>query len=59
MSMAYVEVQRFEMWGKVKIEKLQNEYKWPKFGKPLNFSRVDEWVSQYLLFGCHAFQHKH
>ena len=40
MIMAYMEVQCFEMWGKVKIEKLQNG---PiKFGKSLNFVRVDE-----------------
>ena len=51
MIMACMEVQCFEMWSKVKIEKLQND---PTFGKSLKKIRVDERVSQ-CVFGCYAF----
>ena len=52
MIMAYMEVQCFEMWGKVKLEKLQND---PSFvSHSIFFPRVDERVSQ-CLFHCYAF----
>ena len=46
-----MEVQYFEMWGKVKIEKLQND---PSLVSHSIFFRVDEWVSK-CLFGCYVF----
>ena len=52
MIMAYMEVQCFEMLGKVKIKKLQND---PSLVSHSIFSvRVDERVFQ-CLFGCCAF----
>ena len=47
-----MEVQCFEMWGKVKMEKLQND---PILLSPaLNFFRVDERLKSNFqcLFGC-------
>ena len=46
-----MEVQCFEMWSKVKIEKLQND---PSLVSHKKKIRVDERVSQ-CLFGCYAF----
>ena len=46
-----MEVQCFEMWTKVKIEKLQN---YPSLVSQKKKIRVDERVSQ-CLFGCYAF----
>ena len=46
-----MEVQCFEMWGKVKTEKLQND---PSLVSHSIFFRVDERVFQ-CLFGCCAF----
>ena len=52
MIMACMEVQCFEMWSKVKIEKLQND---PSLASHYKKKiRVDERVSQ-CLFGCYAF----
>ena len=49
--MAYMEVQGFEMWGKVKLEKLQND---PSLVSHSILFCVDERVSQ-CLFRCYAF----
>ena len=46
MIMAYMEMQCFEMWGKVKLEKLQND---PSLVSHWIFFRVDERVSQCLF----------
>ena len=51
MIMAYMEVQCFEMWGKVKLEKLQND---PSLVSHSICFCVDERVSQFL-FRCYAF----
>ena len=51
MIMAYMEVQCLEMWGKVKIEKLQND---PSLVSHSIFLCADESVFQ-CLFGCCAF----
>ena len=45
-----MEVQCFEMWSKVKIEKLQND---PSLVSHKKKIRVDERVPQ-CLFGCYA-----
>ena len=52
MIMACMEVQCFEMWSKVKIEKLQNDPSLviSQYKKKI---RVDERISQ-CLFGCYA-----
>ena len=51
MIMAYMEVQCFEMWGKVKIEKLQND---PSLVSHSIFFCVDERVFQCLLIVVHS-----
>ena len=51
MIMAYVEVQCFEMWGKVKIEKLQNDLSLISHSI---FVHVDERVFQCLLVVVHS-----
>ena len=52
MVMAYMEVQRFEMWGKVTLEKLQNYES--LVSHSIYFFCVDKRVSQ-CLFRCYAF----
>ena len=47
MIMAYMEVQCFEMWGKVKIEKLQND---PSLVSHSIFFRVNERVFPMFLW---------
>ena len=49
MIMAYMEVQCLETWGKVKIEKLQND---PCLVSQ-SFFCVDEFPN--VSFGCYAF----
>ena len=50
MIMVHMEVQCLEMWGKVKIQKLQND---TILKVTVLFFRGDEWVSQrFLLFSC-------